>query len=83
MCSSDLLPSALSHFVRMYALFLCICKAAFPLQKKSSQDILVGSIQEDAMQRILDIDLDFFLADCCPLAAPGEQIGRASCRDRV
>lgn len=25
------------------------------------------------MQRILDIDLDFFLADCCPLAAPGER----------
>ena len=25
------------------------------------------------MQRILDIDLDFFLADCCLLAAPGER----------
>ena len=23
--------------------------------------------------RVLDIDLDFFLADCCPLAAPGER----------
>lgn len=25
------------------------------------------------MQRVLDIDLDFFLADCCPLAEPGER----------
>lgn len=25
------------------------------------------------MQRVLDIDLDFFLADCCPLAARGER----------
>ena len=25
------------------------------------------------MQRVLDIDLDFFLADCCPLAAAGER----------
>ena len=23
--------------------------------------------------RVLDLDLDFFLADCCPLAAPGER----------
>lgn len=23
--------------------------------------------------RVLDIDLDFFLADCCPLADPGER----------
>lgn len=23
--------------------------------------------------RVLDIDLDFFLADCCPLAEPGER----------
>ena len=25
------------------------------------------------MQRVLDIDLDFFLADCCPLAEPGQR----------
>ena len=25
------------------------------------------------MQRVLDIDLDYFLADCCPLAEPGER----------
>lgn len=25
------------------------------------------------MTRLLDIDLDFFLADCCPLAEPGER----------
>ena len=25
------------------------------------------------MQRVLDIDLDFFLADCCPLAGPGQR----------
>ena len=25
------------------------------------------------MNRVLDLDLDFFLADCCPLAAPGER----------
>ena len=25
------------------------------------------------MQRVLDIDLDFFLADCCPLAEEGER----------
>ena len=25
------------------------------------------------MTRLLDIDLDFFLMDCCPLAAPGER----------
>ena len=25
------------------------------------------------MMRVLDIDLDFFLADCCPLAEPGER----------
>ena len=25
------------------------------------------------MQRVLDIDLDYFLADCCPLAAVGER----------
>lgn len=25
------------------------------------------------MQRVLDIDLDYFLADCCPLAAMGER----------
>ena len=25
------------------------------------------------MQRVLDIDLDFFLAECCPLAAVGER----------
>ena len=23
--------------------------------------------------RVLDIDLDFYLADCCPLALPGER----------
>ena len=25
------------------------------------------------MQRVLDIDLDFFLADCCPLAEMGQR----------
>ena len=25
------------------------------------------------MMRVLDIDLDFFLADCCPLAEPGQR----------
>ena len=25
------------------------------------------------MQRVLDIDLDFFLADCCPLAELGQR----------
>ena len=25
------------------------------------------------MQRVLDIDLDYFLANCCPLAEPGER----------
>ena len=25
------------------------------------------------MQRILDLDLDYFLADCCPLAEPGQR----------
>ena len=25
------------------------------------------------MQRVLDLDLDFFLADCCPLAEPGQR----------
>ena len=25
------------------------------------------------MQRVLDIDLDYFLADCCPLAEPGQR----------
>ena len=25
------------------------------------------------MQRVLDIDLDFFLADCCPLAEIGQR----------
>ena len=25
------------------------------------------------MQRVLDIDLDFFLAECCPLAEPGQR----------
>ena len=25
------------------------------------------------MQRVLDIDLDYFLADCCPLAEPGRR----------
>ena len=25
------------------------------------------------MQRVLDIDLDFFLEDCCPLAEPGQR----------
>ncbi len=25
------------------------------------------------MQRVLDIDLDYFLTDCCPLAIPGER----------
>lgn len=29
--------------------------------------------------RVLDIDLDFFLADCCPLAAPGERPSLYGC----
>lgn len=29
--------------------------------------------------RVLDIDLDFFLADCCPLAAPGQRPPLTGC----
>ena len=57
---------------------------AYGNQKKHTGRVRRGGTgmsvpEQGGPMRVLDLDLDFFLADCCPLAAPGERPAPAGC----
>ena len=57
---------------------------AYENQKKHTGHVRRGGTgmsvpEQGGPMRVLDLDLDFFLADCCPLAAPGERPAPAGC----